>query len=275
MGNLCDSTLSMSIFNNVEIQVIDTENNTITKTVKTHNKATRRMVAGILRFINGKFTPTDRSEKSQYSNDVVKTFIPCYFNFGDGGVKIEDGKPKPNSSNVRIPDLDETWTEYVNYSSTHLVREFHGSRVQSRSLIRKQLSDTLDKSKVLSDGTLAGDMDSTLFECQGSPSIYNSVYNNNAVYITELGLFAGSEIGQDDLLAYVRLGNYIDEQNNLQTNALYVRPADTVIVRWVITIAAIGKDNVLHADIQDDTGKIIQDDIVEIPDIGKIDIEIR
>ena len=103
--------------------------------------------------------------------------------------------------------------------------------------------------------------------------ILNQYYGNNAVCISELGLFASSVPGTDDLLASIKLANYEDQETQeTATNTLYVRPDDTLIVRWVITIAAIGKDSVLKANVSDEYGNIITTTITKIPDIGNIDI---
>lgn len=285
MKNSNATPMSFAIMNNVELRVVNKKSNTIVKTVRTHNKATRLMVTGILRFIEGLFTPTVRSDEAQYDPDVIKMYIPCYFNVGDGGVVRDDqtGLQIPlDDNNKRIPELVNDWTEFVNYSSYRLDREIIGVGTNIRTPIRSQQNlnannptDTLDQSKIIG-GVTTGDMDSLCFTCEIQPGQLNTAFGNNAVFVTEVGLFAGADPSKDDLLAHVKLGNYKEETETgkevTKTNALYIRPDDTLMVRWVITIAAIGKDNILHADIQDEDGKTVQSDIVKIPDFGTVEI---
>lgn len=275
-------TIGFSIMNNVEIQVIDGESNQIKKTVRTHNKATRQMVTGILRFLEGYLTKTSERDEPLYNEDFWKQFIPCYFNVGDGGVVIQDGTPMSIENHPEIPAIDSgaNWTEAVDYLSTHLMREYN---IGLRTKIRKQ-TDTLDGKKrdndTLSDDYSQSDyksktsgsslsMDSLYFECEIQAGQLNNVYGGKNAYVTELGLFAGSTYNTHDLLAYVKLNNY---DNNTKTNALYVKPQDVVVVRWVITIAAIGKDNILVANIKDETGKLIVDDVEMIPEGHYVEI---
>lgn len=265
MSEMNLASMGFSIINNVEIQVVNKDSRKIIKTVKTHNKATRNMVTGILRFVQGVFTKTDlKPDKPMYDDDIAKRFIPCYFNVGDGGVILDDnGFPKTKDGYERIPDLDSNWNETVPYMSTNLIREFTMSG--ARTKIRKEL-DTLDN-----DSVPSGDMDSLYFSCELSPGTPNKDYSNHAVYVTELGLFSGSIPNSDDLLAYVKLGNYVEDDVQ-KTNALYVRPGDTIIVKWIITIAAIGRDNILHAEMKDENGDKIVNDAVVIPRIAPIEI---
>ena len=263
MGN----SMGFTILNNVEIQVIDKENKQIIKKVKTHNKATRTMVSGILRFVEGLFTSTNCNDTPQYSGDVSKNFIPCYFNVGDGGVILDENNlPESIGSDdlQRVPNLIETWNETVDYTSKNLVREF--TAIGQRTKIRKQL-DTL------SNTSPTGDMDSIYFLCEIAPSRLNAQYANNAVFVTEIGLFANNIPNKNDLLAYVKLGNYYDEETSeIKTNALYVRPRDTIVVKWVISVAAIGKDNILRAVIDDENGDPVVSNIEQIPSTGSIEI---
>ena len=268
---LNESSMSFAIMNNVHIEVIDKKRNVIVKRVKTHNKATRKMVTGILNFVGGKLTSTSINSQQQYSKEFATQFIPCYFNVGDGGViKNSEGIPTPaDEERPNIPSLQADWTETVDYNSTSLVREFN---VGNRSQIRFQSSTIYDAFGNETTNKSA-DMDSIYFSCQMQPAQFNSVYGNNALYVTELGLFAGSQPKTEDLLAYVKLGNYTDSNQIVQTNTLYVRPQDTIIIKWVISIAAIGKDNILSASIDDENGEPIVRDIVQIPTLSNIQVE--
>lgn len=270
-------TIGFSIMNNVEIQVIDKKSGQIKKKVKTHNKATRKMVTGILHFIEGYLTATNERSTPLYDGDFAKQYIPCYFNVGDGGVIIgADNTPMPTAGHPEIPQILDGWSESVDYLSTGLVREFNITRTK----IRKQddtflgndekVIDTLDedytKEEYRSESGSALSMDSLYFQCEIQPGAVNDAYGGKNVYVTELGLFSNQINNTPNLLAYVKLNNYEGEDEQLKTNALYVKPQDTIVVKWVITIAAIGKDNVLVANIKDGSDKLIVNDITEIPE---------
>lgn len=259
--------MAFTLLNNVHITVYDTKRDIIRKEYETHNKVSRNMVTGILRYLSGTFTPTSLNDVP-LNSDAAKPFIPCYFNVGDGGVIIVDGKPsfKPDS---RAPELEENWNEAVDYAHTTLNREFFINGDGTSSNERQRIG----KITTTADETNTADMDSIYLYCEVPPGLLNQYYGNNAVCISELGLFASSIPGTNDLLASIKLANYTDTvTGKLETNTLYVRPDDTLIVRWVITIAAIGKDSVLKANVADEYGNIITTTITKIPDIGNVDI---
>ena len=117
--NGIESTMGFAIFNNVFIEVRNEQTGKIVKTVKTHNKATRKMVQGILAYVSGWFTVTDpikyegsdknwqdeyNQKRPMYEPEVANQFIPCYFNVGDGGVEIDPQTGLPNyGDNVLVP----------------------------------------------------------------------------------------------------------------------------------------------------------------------------
>lgn len=288
------SSMGFALMNNVEVTVIDKETGHIKKTFTTHNKATRNMVKGLLYFIEGYFTATDLRDTPLYGNDVSKTFIPCYFGCGDGGVDIttnpETGWEMPEPINIETPQypkLLDSWTETVDYLSENLVREFtyrdeYYVTQNCRKKIDKQedtlydtLSDDYTKSEYKSEETGSSlSMDSLYFHCVIEPDVLNKKYGGVNVYVTELGLFAGKEKDKNDLLAYVKLNNIEDDNGNITgSNVLYVTPRDTIIVNWVITIAAIGKDNVLSASIKNENNELIVNDIEQIPEGHYIEVE--
>ena len=274
------------VVNNVYIDVLDEDRGKIIKTVEIHNKATRRMVTGILRFLCGHFNATNLNSIPQYS--TAKNYIPCYFNFGYGGTtendeKLEDGATQTIVSGTdvddHIPQLYNNWDQKVDYNSTSLVQEVISGRQQIRIGTNTFCDNNNYFDKLIPTIPNKGDMDGVFFFCQASPNSITGVYENTPIYITELGLFANNDMEEDDLLAYVKLGNYYDpdvdpEQatvHDLKTNVLYVRPQDTVVIRWVITIAAIGKDSTLQVYLEDETGESIEDSIV-VPTIGNVEI---
>jgi hypothetical protein len=270
------SSLGFAVTNNVYIDVVNKKTNVVSQHVEKHNKATRQMVTGILRFLCGHFTDTTKNDNHQY--DSASKYIPCYAGFGDSNIVLQDGVPAP-SSEPRIPQqVDDNWTEYVPYMSKKLEREFFtnhskdefGNDYITPSDSRLEIRDV----KTTIEETPAGDMDSIYFYIEADTNYLNKYYNNHAVYISELGLFSGSIPGKDDMLAYVRLHNYIDpDTQQPKTNVLYVKPEDTVVIRWVVTIAAIGKDSVLRSTMINEQGDIITNDVIAVPQLVEAHIE--
>lgn len=262
-----EDTIGFTIKNNVHIIIYDKKRSQVKKELKVHNKASRNMVTGILRFLSGTFTPTSVNQ-TPLTPEYAKPYIPCFFNVGDGGVIIENGEQKFEDQS-RIPVLVEDWNETVDYAHKNLIRELFVNSDGTISNERQRISQTT----LTVDEPNSADMDSIYFYCEMQPGGVNQAYGNKPVCITELGLFASNTPGTPDLLASVKLSNYTDETTQEEkTNTLYVRPDDTLIVRWVITIAAIGTDSRLKANVTDEYGDIITDTIVQIPDVGNMSV---
>lgn len=247
---------------NVDIQLVETDTNTIKKHVVKHNKATRNMIKGILRFLEGRFNATYENNVPEFPQDA-KNYIPCYVSFGDGGITYDYyGKPEedPSSSgSSHIPLLPSSWSTVVDYNSQELIREFTNLSY-NRSKIRKQ-ADTLSL-------VPAGDMDTVVLYSETSPGEVNfDIVDNQQQpsprFVTEVGLFSNKQKSQGDLLAYVKLGNK-EENGVLKTDTLYVRPGDTIIITWYITIVALSDISVVDS----------SEELVE-PEIGSIEFEVN
>lgn len=233
-------TPALSFNNNVFITVKNAFGDT-KKTVHVHNRCTRKMVSGLLRFLSGDFTDTNLNENAPY--DSAKNYVPCFFNVGHGGVIYENGYPKTIPEHPSLPLMrsgdEEGWTDYVDYRSTKMEAEFYveddGVVTSERYRIRKQGTTITEEASDLN-------YDSIYFYCELPPG----KLGDSSLFVSELGLFAGNLPGEDsdDLLAYVKLHTWQDEETNeWKGNTLFVKPEDTVIVNWVISIAAIGADN--------------------------------
>lgn len=356
------SSMGFTVTNNVFITVENKKTHKTLKQVETHNKATRRMVSGMLKFLSGKFNVTNLTKDTKnkdinLSVNGSENYIPCYIGFGDGYVKVEESK---GSDDPTIPILDNP-SNYVDYISTHLIHEHEYEDTGTRSPI-KFASTTFDVPETVDENVSFSDMDSIYFYCVVPPNTIN--HNLEPAYITEVGLFSNN-IGYnedkgnkpEDLLAYVKLLNYespdieqvysvtgesvtiqadsdseffknkfivpvditlddnyvirngiilnnnvpcgtfnyntghlqfdnaFSEKTNFtvnysyygtinKTNALYVRPEDTIIIRWVITIAAIGIDSTFSTDVVRDVDNVIKsvkNDVI-IPDITPVEI---
>lgn len=245
--NNVSNTHGFDMFVNVDIQLIETDTQTVKKHVTKHNKATRNMIKGILRFLEGRFNATYSNSDPEYDFDA-KNYIPGYVSFGDGGITYnEQGSPQeiPDTGTDHVPVLPNNWDDPVDYKTNELIREFTNLSLQ-RSKVRKQV-DTLEL-------VPAGDMDTLVLYSETAPGevnfdIVDEQGESAPRYVTEVGLFSNFTKSDNDLLAYVKLGNYRDPDNpdKWKTKALYVRPGDTIIITWYITIVALSDISVVDS----------------------------
>lgn len=258
-------TLGAEIFTNVEVQVVDKKRKIVRQVIKKHNKATRQMVTGILRFLMGNFNASTRNNKPYYTD--TEQYIPCYIGVGDGGVVLDEEGYPVYDTETRIPELASDWNEKVPYTSKKLKREFYVKSQAGATLITGSRSP-IRKVGNTTQSTPAGDMDTVYFYCEINPGELNTFYGGRPVILSELGLFASEIPNTEDLLAYVKLANYqettsrgsVNEISD-KTRTLYVRTEDTVIVKWYITIAAIGEDSIF-------AGK--EEQVQIVPSVGKV-----
>lgn len=213
---------------NVHIKVIS-PTGTVQQSVEKHNKASRQLVTGMLRFIQGHFTKSFRRGTSTlYADDAIK-YIPCYVGLGSGGVVLDsEGFPIHEPEQPRIPLLTQDWsdvTHFVNYTDTKLDLEM------SRNVSRVELGFVSDSVHNLA---ATGDCDMFTLSAEIPPGHYNKIYNGKTspIYCTELGLFSGPTPNSDDLLAKVIITDPV--------KVLYIRPQDTVKLTWTISIIALG-----------------------------------
>lgn len=252
-----NSGVEFVVDSNVHIEVLSPQN-VIRQTVDKHNKATKRLVSGLLRFLRGEFTTTNRrtdETKLIYAN-AAKTYIPCYIGFGTAGVRLSAGTeetpamPDYDPVNRRIPPLTDSWKSEENkvqYTDTKLnleIKEF------TRCPIGVMASENTDDFN-----SYAGDIQQIIFAADVEPGYYSTLYGGvtTDIFITEIGLFAGKDPNDEDLLARVIFKD--------DDNVLYVRPQDTIIVRWTISIIAL---NELSA-----TDEIISGSGINIP-VGSV-----
>ena len=85
-----NNALEFAVDSNVHIEVISPQN-VILQTLDTHNKATKQLVSGIMRFLRGEFTITGRrtDENSLVYKDQARHYIPCYVGAGTAGIELE------------------------------------------------------------------------------------------------------------------------------------------------------------------------------------------
>lgn len=277
--------LEFVVDSNVHIEVVSPQK-VIKQTVDRHNKATKRMVEGLLRFVRGEFnTSYERTKESEiyYKNDA-KNYIPCFIGVGTGGIRLNsEGFPDIDSSNPRKPPMEPSstgeglpwWdadTNYVKFTDRTLYKEVTDVSRQKISVLGFD-----ESANVLSQ---IGDVEQIVYHTEIQPGTYNTIYNGEIkdIFITELGLFASNVPGAKDLLARVILKNEyevtkdVDEQTgNIKetieptgkTQILYVRPQDTIILRWTISIIALDDANFV-----DEESSIELDDGVHMVNVG-------
>ena len=258
--------MKFDVFNNVKIDILDAETKNIKRSISTHNKATRNMVKGIISFLSGNFTYAHEVEPDETD---ARKFIPCFIGFGDGGFNGYDSDG--------VPIIDESWNCYVDYNSTKLVKEIPNSRSRIRKIDNTFVEG--DTGKKLNN---AGDMDSIILHCEISPDVLNAKYQDNPVYVSEIGLFPNS-VG-DNMLACVRTDDFsttqeytvsgVSQETRVVTiPALILQPNDVMSIKWTITIASIGPNSVTfeNKDIRDETGRTIDNNVDDSdPQISKI-----
>ncbi len=273
-----NNALEFAVDSNVHIEVISPQN-VILQTLDTHNKATKQLVSGIMRFLRGEFTITGRrtDENSLVYKDQARHYIPCYVGAGTAGIELETvtletGEtvtlPKYDPTNRRNPPLTDEWKaedNKVNYSATKMNLEITS---KSRYPISVQVAEENDEYN-----TMAGDVQQIVFATDIGPGYYSTIYDGvtTDVFLTEIGLYPGNDITKDNLLAEVILKTADD--------VLYVRPQDTIVIRWTISIIALNDYSSVDepttittpdGDIVLESGTIIDD---KIPFAGTIQPE--
>ena len=206
--------LEFGIINNVEISVMNKYTHVIKKTVRTHNKATRNMVEGIMRFLMGHFNATSLNDKPQYSDDIEKKYIPKYIGFGNGGiVNVENVTSYYYGSNA--PVLSPSWNSYVPYNSSKLQREIFDGKKFEVNLITDTFADTEEDKYSTPEIVKRSEMDSMMFFVEILPDDIPRVASSDPVksfFITEVGLYSSND-SSGNLLAHVKLNNHIDHSS--------------------------------------------------------------
>lgn len=380
-------SLEFGIINNVEICVMNRYTHVIKKTVRVHNKATRNMVEGIMRFLMGHFNATSLNDRPQYSDDIEKKYIPKYIGFGNGGiVNVENITSYYYGSNA--PVLSPSWNSYVPYNSSKLHREIFDGKKFEVNLITDTFADTKENNYSTPEIVKRSEMDSMMFFVEILPDdIPRTVSSDSAksFFITEVGLYSSND-SSGKLLAHVKLNNHIDHSSGdflenvtledlkcnsgivtfnvpdnseipstdylertaivvngiksgtfevtidgsvyvdkeetpgklyrvtedgysqdasgivdyesgilriydlpesktkatvrytvnqimtMNTDALFVGENDSIVVRWVITFAAIGKDNMFRLVTKDDSGELVEQDVMEVPQLADVPV---
>lgn len=275
--------IEFAVDSNVYIQV--KHNNVIRQEITIHNKATQRLVRGLMRFMRGEFFTSNRQqdESAVAYKDEAKNYVPCYINIGTGGVKMINTSagqiPDYSDVDIRRAPLESWWNEdsnYVHYTDNKLNKE-------QTSLPRYAIGVMQLENDAISVTYQGGDIEQIVFATDVAPGTFNSIYGGtHDIYITELGLYPTSISGTTDLLARVILKN--DDENPKNDQVLYVRPQDTIVINWIISIISLNdynkvdEDSIMTIDGNDDglinqtipAGTLIEDNI---PFDGTVDTD--
>lgn len=242
--------IEFAVDSNVFIQV-EGPNRTIRQEVTIHNKATQKLVRGLMKFMRGEFTTSSRQTDWDKVNAKyeAENYIPCYINIGDGGIRYKDtpSGPEPDydTTDVRVPPTESFWnqpTNRVHFSDTKLARE-------QTFLSRYPIGVIELSSDAITTEYLGGDIEQTVLSTVVTPGYFSKMYGgSHDIYITELGLFATNTFGTDDLLARVILKDESELDPPGQNHILYVRPQDTIIINWIISIISLNDYNEVDED---------------------------
>ena len=253
MNQYKEPGIEFVVNSNVHIEIVSPQN-VVLQTVDKHNKATRRLVEGILRFVRGEFNTTyRRTDLSEIVYlDQAKNYIPCYINIGTGGIRLNSGGfPDVDPDSPRTPPMEESllgeqipaWDSdenYVKFTDTQLcLEQLVVSREEIKAIAQDETSTNIPQ---------VGDIEQIILSTEVPPGKFNQIYNGETrdIFITELGLYASGVPGEKDLLARVILKNqYAIDPNTEEvkptgkTQILYVRPQDTILLKWTISIVAL------------------------------------
>ena len=231
MSNIQNSSFADFVLDvNVNIEVRDNFGD-ICKTVNKHNRATAKMLRGMINFLRGDFNTSNRNTDYKTIRDIdkAKNYIPCYVGMGTAGIELDaEGLPNYNPSNKRLPPVTMEWRgEKVQFKDTQLKKEID---TVSRYEIGV-LDEALEKEEGIEVDVV--DSDHFVLATDISPNYYTAnAYNKTTdIFITEIGLFSTPTPNDGNLLARVALTN--DE------DILYVRPQDTILVRWIICLISL------------------------------------
>lgn len=240
---MINDSFNFAVTNNVCIVVTD-KNNIVQRKMEIHNKATRKMVSGLLRFLVGHFTTSfenDNPDNVVYP-DSAKNYIPCYIAFGHGGIESIDMA-------TRTITTSDDWNVSVDYNTDRLVAEFvHNTPNISQVTTRQKIGSS--ELSIYSESS--GDMDSIILSAQLSPSELCTEESKPSGVdlltprgITEIALCATNIPKNNDVLAYIKLASNSNLSDDSATDKkpLYVRPDDTVRVVWNVSIISVGYDN--------------------------------
>lgn len=148
--------VSLSANSNVTIYVKDKYGKIIRRS-QIHNKATVALTEGLLRFLEGDFTPSKTSKgiNRNYNADEAMSYLPAEIRFGNVGVELNHTSDPPvllgvNSSGFKVPTFYETKLQQELQVTNPLYQDvWDSSRVSIESVDFAKYGDTNNSMGVL------------------------------------------------------------------------------------------------------------------------------
>ena len=264
---------NFSIDNNVTLTVIG-PGHTMKQRINKHNKATKNMVLGLIKFLRGELTPSNVSG-SVVSHNIkqAKQYIPAFISFGDGGL-AQIGTYKPDGT--LVADIDDVVTNIKRLSSTKFVTNDMTHELVGNSIGNTNNTNNITATNLPFMGRLplvqtsynSDTSDSLTLKLSGLitkgyyPSNFYTAYQretNTPIYLSELGLWANDYNGSSggfkgNLLARV---TFYDEAVPKEQNYGLVTQSknDVILVEWRIEITSL--------DVPFDDDLLVRDTTIE------------
>lgn len=244
----------LDVTNNVKVTVFDSNHN-LKKIVTKHNKATKNLVTGLIKFLRGEFTPSNLNQ--DYNSGAAVGFIPAYISFGDGGLqqlgkKISENDYVSDVQTVMANLSTLTPTTFATKDLQHEIVGNVGNEDTPTAPTHGRCKITRTSYGGSTSDTITLNMTSLITKGYYSKNFYlDDVENGNRykyvrgsslpIYLSELGLWADEYSNVDinsnykgNLLARV---TFEDEDSIVQQS-----DSDIILVEWKIEITSIDEN---------------------------------
>lgn len=269
------SSAALDLDSNVTIKCIDEYGN-ITRQSEIHNKATTKLVEGLLRFLCGDFDITKYNSKEEWlTSDEASKYIPTKLHLGTVGVRMSDRDSKYpkliqiNSADFKKPTFDDyklqeditprytDITGQVLKFDTVEITTFDdpnnsmGLLLQVFLPIGKLVGVGRDKNRVHFTDYGLNQLDEEDYPVESGKgwSYYNSKEDEYQAVFTELGLMSST----NELLARVLFNSkvvvnpetseIIYDMDNSDNNPIIQSDSSALVVEWRIGIISLGQND--------------------------------
>ncbi len=244
-SNVNISGLPLDMTVNVDIRVSDSKGQLVQR-IQKHNKATRNMLEGVVKFLRGEFNDTSLNIGNVGSNAAfAHCYIPSHIGFGDFGVSYGDHCEF---------SIDYGGLDHSSVNDTSLLREIFKANYDGSNRNKKgiQKNERLKIQRSTNGSTMSADdyslVVSSIINYSGDNFAFFNIKNEkvdngfddskpenvndtNLYVITELGLFSG-DVSDYDAKLLARL--VLDPET-----PLVVTKDSTVVINWVLGVHAI------------------------------------
>ena len=231
MDNSNIKGLPLEVDVNVDIKVKNKKGKLINN-IQLHNKATKNMTEGIVRFLRGEFTNSnlDIEAVGSYQN-YAKYYIPAYMSLGDINVDYTKSPPYSIVTGKEYEIVPQYTDEalrrevFVNPYSDNGQYIYHRFKIK-RSVLGDSVST--DVYQLVLSSVINFNENQKFYYSTGTPVIGTS---NGVYYISEVGLFS-ADVGDNrgKLLARLLLD---------VTNPLKIEKNTTVVINWTLGVRSV------------------------------------